>query len=137
MIILTLFAVIAILWFNLLTSLKVLNKYVLFQFVLLFLRVESTSFYSKLTEIIIVYHSVTIMNSQLGSINEQTSRSLVEREDPIVQSGTSGVGPSTGQEDRRVGASGPGTSESSVTEARRKMKTVKLPGNNQLSLAIG
>ena len=42
------------------------------------------------------------MNSQSDSINEQTSRSLVEREDPIVQSSTNGVGPSTGQEDRRV-----------------------------------
>ena len=104
MIIPTLFAVIAILWFNLLTSfnthlsvLQVLNKSVLFQFVVLCLHVESTSFsLSNNTEITIVSYSVEI-NSQSGSTNEQTSRSLVEREDPVVQSGTSRVGPSTGQ----------------------------------------
>ena len=76
---------------------------VLFQFVVLCLHVESTSFsLSNHTEITIVYYSVE-MNSQSGSTNKQTSRSLVEREDPVVQSGTSGVGPSTGQEDRRIG----------------------------------
>ena len=74
------------------------------------------------------------MNSQSGSTNEQTNRSLVEQEDPVVQSGTSGVGPSTGQEDGRIGAAGPGTNESSATELRRKMKKVKLPGNEHFSL---
>ena len=74
------------------------------------------------------------MNPQSGSTNEQTSRSLAERKDPVVQSGTSGVGPSTGQEDRRDGAAGPETSESSVTETRRKMKNMKLPGKEHFSL---
>ena len=74
------------------------------------------------------------MNSQSDSINEQTSRSLVEREDPTVQSSTNGVGPSTGQEDRRVGAASPGTSGSSDAEIQKKMKAVKLSGNEHLSL---
>ena len=51
-----------------------------------------------------------------------------------MQSGTSGVGPSTGKEDGRIGAAGPGTNESSATELRRKMKRVKLPGNEHFSL---
>ena len=72
------------------------------------------------------------MNSQHDSTNEQTSRSLVE--DTRVQSSTDGVGPSTGQEGRGVGAASPGTSGSSDTEMRKKMKVVKLPGNEHLSL---
>ena len=99
---------------------------------MLCLRVESTSFHSKLIEIVIFYYSVTKMNSQSNSTNEQTSRSLVE--DTRVQSSTDGVGPSTGQEGRRVGAASPGTSGSSDTEMRKKMKVVKLPGNEHLSL---
>ena len=51
----------------------------------------------------------------------------MEQEGPIVQSGTSGVGPSTGQEDRR-------TNETSVAETRRRMKKVKLSGNKHFSL---
>ena len=74
------------------------------------------------------------MNSQSDSINEQTSRSPVEREDPTVQSSTNGIGPSTGQEDRRAGAASPGKSGSSDTETRRKMKIMKLPGNEHFSL---
>ena len=72
------------------------------------------------------------MNSQHDSTNEQTSRSLVE--DTRVQSSTDGVGPSTGQEGRGAGAASPGTSGSSDTETRRKMKIMKLPGNEHLSL---
>ena len=55
-------------------------------------------------------------------------------EDTRVQSSTNGVDPSTGQEGRRVGAASPGTSGSSDTEMRKKMKVVKLPGNEHLSL---
>ena len=51
----------------------------------------------------------------------------MEQEGPIVQSSTSGVGPSTGQEDRR-------TNETSVAETRRRMKKVKLSGNEHFSL---
>ena len=58
----------------------------------------------------------------------------MEREDPTVQSSTNGVGPSTGQEDRRVGAASPGMSGSSDTETRGKMKIMKLPGNEHFSL---
>ena len=99
---------------------------------MLCIRVESTSFHSKLIEIVIFSYSVTKMKSQSNSTNEQTSRSLVE--DTRVQSSTNGVGPSTGQEGRRVGAASPGTSGSSDAEIRRKMKVVKLPGNEHLSL---
>ena len=81
------------------------------------------SHYSKLTEIIIVYHSVK-MNSQNDSTNEQTSRSLVE--DTRVQSSTNGVGPSTGLEGRRDGAASPGTSGSSDAEMQKRLKAVKL-----------
>ena len=72
------------------------------------------------------------MNSQSNSTNEQTSRSLVE--DTRVQSSTKGIGPSTGQEGRRVGAANPGTSGSSDAEIQKKMKAVKLSGNEHLSL---
>ena len=72
------------------------------------------------------------MNSQNDSTNEQTSRSLVE--DTRVQSSTNGVGPSTGQEGRRDGAASPGTSVSSDAEIQKRMKAVKLSGNEHLSL---
>ena len=74
------------------------------------------------------------MNPQSDPTTEQTSGSLVVREDPAVQSGTSGGGPSTGQEDGRIGVTGPGTSESSATERRIRLKKVKLPGNDHSSL---
>ena len=72
------------------------------------------------------------MNSQHDSTNEQTSRSLVE--DTRVQSSTNDVGPSTGQEERRDGAASPGTSGSSGAEMRRRLKVVRLSGNEHLSL---
>ena len=74
------------------------------------------------------------MSSQHDTTINQTSGSLVEREDRAVQSGTSGGGPSTGQEDGRIGVTSPGTNESSATERRRRMKRVKLPGNVHFSL---
>ena len=72
------------------------------------------------------------MNSQRHSTNEQTRRSLVE--DTRVQSSTNGVGPSTGQEGRRDGAASPGTSGSSDAEMQKRLKAVKLSGNEHLSL---
>ena len=55
-------------------------------------------------------------------------------EDTRVQSSTNGVGPSTGQEGRGVGAASPGTSGSSDAEIQKMMKAVKLSGNEHLSL---
>ena len=72
------------------------------------------------------------MNPQRDLTNEQTSRSLVE--DARVQSSTNDVGPSTGQEEQRNGAAGPGASGSSGAELQRRLKVVKLSGNEHFSL---
>ena len=74
------------------------------------------------------------MSSQLDTTVNQTSGSLVEREDRAVQSGTNGGGPSTGQEYGRIGVTSPGTNESSATERRIRLKKVKMPGNDHSSL---
>ena len=98
---------------------------------MLCLHVESTFHSVTFTEIIIFYHFIK-MNSQRDSTDGQTSRSLVE--DTRVQSSTNGVGPSTGQEGRRDGAASPGTSGSSDAEMQKRLKAVKLSGNEHLSL---
>ena len=72
------------------------------------------------------------MNSQRDSTDGQTSRSLVE--DARVQSSTIDVGPSTGQEEQRNGAAGPGASGSSDAELQRRLKVVKRSGNEHFSL---
>ena len=72
------------------------------------------------------------MNPQCDLTNGQTSRSLVE--DVRVQSSTNEVGPSTGQEEQRNGAAGPGASGSSGAELQRRLKVVKLSGNEHFSL---
>ena len=72
------------------------------------------------------------MNPQRDLTDEQTSRSLVE--DARVQSSTNEVGPSTGQEEQRNGAASPGASGSSEAELQRRLKVVKLSGNEHFSL---
>ena len=98
---------------------------------MLCLHVESTFHSVTFTEIIIFYLFIK-MNFQRDSTDGQTSRSLVE--DTRVQSSTDDVGPSTGQEERRDGAASPGTSGSSGAEMQKKLKAVKLSGNEHLSL---
>ena len=101
---------------------------------MLCLHVESTFHSITFIEIIILYLFINFikMNFQRDLTDGQTSRSLVE--DTRVQSSTNDVGPSTGQEERRDGAASPGTSGSSGAEMRKKLKVVKLSGNEHLSL---
>ena len=72
------------------------------------------------------------MNFQRDSTDGQSSRSLVE--DARVQSSTNDVGSSTGQEERRDGAAGPGASGSSDAEMQQRLKVIKLSGNEHFSL---
>ena len=72
------------------------------------------------------------MNPQREVTEEQTSRSLVE--DARVQSGTNDVGPSTGREEQRNGAASSGASGSSGAELQRRLKVVRLSGNEHFSL---
>ena len=101
---------------------------------MLCLHVESTFHSITFIEIIIPYLFINLikMNFQRDSTDGQTSRSLVE--DTRVQSSTNDVGPSTGQEERRDGAASPGTSGPSGAEMQKKLKAVKLSGNEHLSL---